>query len=87
MKFLRVYGYDDFAALQFEKEFNQKDVLKDMIKRNMNKLSLITDDDDEIYVEIIELKTPEEVFNYMRNCIDEDDLKHENYYQIEEEVK
>jgi len=82
MKIIKVFGDDDYAAIQFDKEFITENVFKQMEDSNLTELTLVAKDGNEIYVELLEFNTPEELFEYYKQDMqDYDDSKHTNYYR------
>lgn len=84
MKMFKVYGDDDFAALEFERNFNPEEVFKEMIVNNeTEKTVFIVDSESEVYIEMLKFNTPEELFDYYKaEMQDYDEAKHTNFYKL-----
>jgi hypothetical protein len=83
MKILKVFGDDDYAALQFDDKYEIAKVFEMMIESELTEMTLYSIDGQEIYVKILEFNTPEELFEYYKSVMqDYDDSKHINYYRV-----
>lgn len=80
MKLLKIHSGDDYAALTFEDEFNPNEVALDMIQKRETKRTI----NGWIELEIIEVNTPEEMFDLYKNREDYDDSKHNTILKIDE---
>lgn len=82
MKILKVYGYDDYAALAFNEFFDAQNVKDIILNRQENEIELNAGD-HVVCAQLIELNTPEEVFEYCkRQMLDYEDSKHRNFYEV-----
>lgn len=83
MKILKVFGDDDYAALQFNDKYETAKVFEMMSESELTEMTLYSVDGQEIYVKILEFNTPEELFEYYKSVMqDYDDSKHTNYYSV-----
>lgn len=83
MKILKVFGDDDYAALQFDEKYETAKVFEMMSESELTEMTLYSIDGQEIYVKILEFNTPEELFEYYQSTMqDYDDSKHTNYYRV-----
>jgi hypothetical protein len=82
MKILKISGDSDYAALQFEDEFEDPMfVMSEMIDKKKTEKTINLKDKTKVFAEILEFNTPEELFEYFKSNIqDYDDSKHTNYY-------
>jgi len=80
--FLHVSG-NDYSALDFEDNYNTKEIYEEMIKNNLTK-KIIDNEESYIEIEIIEFEMidPDFIIFMLNNLCDYDQLKAENIYQI-----
>ena len=64
MRYLNIYGDDDFAVTKFDAQFNVQDVVNEMNNRGIEDMELLSNDGSIIYVDINEFKTIKEAVEW-----------------------
>jgi len=91
MRILYVWGDDDYHALSFEKsDLTIKEIVESIDKGEWLDQSGIyewSDNDNYFYVKILDFKDVDPAFIefIINEIMDEDDMKHRNFYIIKEE--
>lgn len=81
--FLYATGDGDFPAMTFEQDYNCQNFYEEMVKENVTK-KIIDTDEDYIVVKILEFDAVDEQFiTFIRNEImDYDHSKHSDFFEI-----